>query len=209
MAIGDIIQVVLSYTLGGSICQNTYGFRVDAGVVSGTDLLSDMDAHVDANGQDFFDSFMYAKGSYASLYEAKAIDVKPGTAAPVAIVLTRSGGAGAATEPLPQQCALVTTQRTALAGRAYRGREYEGGLLESAQNQGIWTAGALGNSLRHQNWLLDRYGPAHTNTNFTWAVISRYLNNVKRGVPVATPITSFTQRGIVYTQRRRVVGVGR
>jgi hypothetical protein len=208
-AAGDLAQIVLSYTLGGSICQNSYGIRYDTGTVTASDLLSDLDTYVDANSQDFYDSFMSGKGTYASLFEAKVVDVKPGTAAPTAVVLTRTGGAGSAADPLPQQCSLVTTYRTALAGRAYRGREYESGLLESAQSQGAWVSGALSLNARHQNWLLGRYGPAHTNTNFTWVVLSRYLNGVKRGAPVGTPIVSFTQRGTVYTQRRRVVGFGR
>lgn len=205
MADGDITQVVLSGVQAGQRWMCSFGIRHDGAGGTRSDLLGDIATHNDASGQNFLQSFMYSVNSTVTLDELRAVDVKPGTKADLfyspapALV----GGEGASGELLPPTVALVSSFYTDLKGRSYRGRVYLPGGSEGSQTAGVWSAAHLLNQKRMLDWLYDRYGPTHTNTNFTWVVISRFLNKAKRVTPIATPITSYAQHAQTFSQRRR------
>jgi hypothetical protein len=118
------------------------------------------------------------------------------------VVATADQGHGEATgDPLSPNNCLVLTLRTALRGRAYRGRLYLAGHTESAMTNGQFTEGiitaaeALGSGLM---WRPLQEG-------WTLCVRSGQLNGVQRENAVLTPVTSIECRsGKPGSQRRRV-----
>jgi hypothetical protein len=205
-SIGDITKVSVRYELLGQSCESVFGFKQLAGGVGMADLLSDMHTAT-IGGQTWVQTWLAHWPANVLFVELFAEDVVPGTQASIAFSVNTTGSAGTG-DMLPPQNAAVTTLRTALKGRSYRGRCFISGIGEAGQTNGVLGAGWLGTQNTLLNWLLTRYGPSRTNTNFMWGVISRYLNKVKRVTPVLTEITSLDSDSIIRTQRRRSVGRG-
>lgn len=102
---------------------------------------------------------------------------------------------------LSAQAAMVVTFATALRGRSYRGRNYVAGrvtgeLLTVTQWNNAPVA-AMGEAYQD---LPDTMGPL----GWTHVVLSRQNNNVRRTVGVATPVTSWTAKAQIATQRKRL-----
>ena len=136
---------------------------------------------------------------------------------------TLTGGA-TGQEMLPPQCALVTTLRTAQVGRRRRGRWYTGGLSELNQNGGTWVSSIL--TTLDGAWLsfFNTYTPSVPASGFRlgiWSVRTASgcvpgpngKGHVRVDAPnpaaAFEPCTTYVLRNTVYTQRRRVLGVGR
>lgn len=136
---------------------------------------------------------------------------------------TLAGGASGAA-PAPPQAALVTTLVSGIAGRRKRGRTYGFGFLETAQDGGLWkTATLSGQSARWVTFLAE-YGDGGTSTLWQLGVWSERVasgcvpnlsghghTQIDEPSPdtAFTPVNDVTLRAVVYTQRRRVLGVGR
>jgi hypothetical protein len=135
--------------------------------------------------------------------------------------LVGTGGAG---DILPPQCALVTTISTGIAGRRRRGRLYGFGLTETAQAGGTWASATMTTAVTNHNTYWALYGPTGTDPQFQIGVWSErrasgcYVPpgqkkpvNIETPHPedAFTPSNGYTVRNIVYTQRRRTIGVGR
>lgn len=126
--------------------------------------------------------------------------------APSVSVVTGLPLAGSAAQPmLPSNVSLALTKRTALRGRAYRGRVYfiglgEGQVVGNTVN-GV-TVTALVNAFNA--------GLHYNTTSLSWdqVVVSRYLNKVPRETGVTTVVTGYTSDGIIDSQRRRLPGRG-
>jgi hypothetical protein len=109
---------------------------------------------------------------------------------------------------LPPQSAAVITWTTGLVGRRYRGRNYMWYTVEDDQNQGTFSA--------DYRTALDAYASAALVlegapdfASFDLCVYSK--PNPDLDPPwggAITPVTSYIVRNLVYTQRRRRVGVG-
>lgn len=204
MAANDLVVVRVLTNGASTRAINDLGFKYLSGTANAQGLVTDLQT----SGQ--LTQFMKGKGTDVSITQVQVVDVVPGTGATYSTTPTPTiaGDDAAASDYLPQQCALVTTLYTALKGRSYRGRVYHVGYREARQASGVWDATAK-NPL--DTWctnMLARYGSAGTSTDYQWVVISRYLDHVKRATPVGTVINSFATRTTVYTQRRRVTGVG-
>lgn len=108
-------------------------------------------------------------------------------------------GVGARTgDMLPPQAAGVISWRTGLAGRKYRGRSYIPGIAEMDQAGGTLVAGAQAN-LDVLAGAVNNYWPAaFSGTHVIW----------HRDNTTPTPVSSWVIRPVVYTQRRRTLGVG-
>ena len=110
-----------------------------------------------------------------------------------------SGAAASGTgtgDYLPPQTAFVVTMRTALAGKAYRGRTYLGGFTEAVNDVNGVAVTAIGTNA--VAWI-NAIKAAMTSSGLTMAVVSRKLNT-------AAPVTTVLARNLAWeTQRRRAV----
>lgn len=96
---------------------------------------------------------------------------------------------------------VVVTARTALRGRAYRGRWYIGGFDEGQIDFNTWSATATQTALAIVNTVHE----VMINEGWVPGVRSGQLNGVLREEAVVTPITVLTVRNaLVGTQRRRI-----
>jgi hypothetical protein len=125
----------------------------------------------------------------------------PGAFLPISPI--EPGTAGGS--PLPANVSWVSTLRTGLRGRAYRGRWYHPTIAAGYQTGvSAITAGAVA---AIQAALAQLLTPANV-ANFTWAVASRFLNKLPRATGVTTSITSVAGDLTLDSQRRRLPGRG-
>jgi len=126
-------------------------------------------------------------------------------------------------DTLPPQCAMVVTWITGFAGRRRRGRCYGFGFSEQDQTGGVWGGTPIGAVQTRLTAFLGLYGASGTDTNWRLGVwseriasgckpdpITHHLENVELPSPSTafTPVTTALLRTTVFTQRRRVTGVG-
>jgi len=139
---------------------------------------------------------------------------------------TNNGGNSLGSATLPHQCAMVTTLKTQLIGRARRGRVFCPGLPEEMQTDGLWSGAAITAATTAWATFMTKYGfsPTGTDPLFEYGVWSMRIATgcTPRKQPpygmeqvgVANPddaftgITAVVPRSTVHTQRRRVAGVG-
>lgn len=114
-------------------------------------------------------------------------------------VTTQINIAGTQTgDMLPPQMAAVLSWRTAFIGRGFRGRTYVFGQAEAAQAAGIIT-----------NPQLALLGSLASAIRVAWpATVNGQLVLYHRVGSTSTDIISHIVRDVVYTQRRRTLGVG-
>lgn len=202
---GDLVRIVVAGDRPGGRWVGTLGFRVDVNGATQADLLSDLNTHQDGNAQTVLQQFVYGMVPAYTLDYVEATDVKPGTAATVSLTpgSALTGAETASGDALPPQSACRVNFYTATKGRSYRGGIALPGGGEGDQNAGVWSSGHIGNVSRLFAHLFSRYGPAHSNTNFTWVVLSQYANRARRAAAVGTPVIAWTVNPSVKSQRRR------
>ena len=132
---------------------------------------------------------------------------------------------GNATSALPPQCAMVTTLYTDQIGRRKRGRNYLPGLHEGMQSDGSIDSSTMTTFATQWNTLQNKYFSAGTDPTFRMGVWSYRTASgcerqktppydhvkVETGHPelAFTPITRYVNRSVIYSQRKRTIGVGR
>lgn len=205
VATGDIVQVELYQRIANQQVMNTFGFLAKTGNGTFSGLAADFKTAFVKNTSG---GWFYGLADDLTSTSLTVRDVKPGIGIQYDLTYTSVPGSDGTSEPLPPQCALVLSWRTSLSGRSYRGRSYVPGLPEQHQNAGTWSATAISNITNFCASILGIYGPAGSDPNWEFAVISRVQNGVRLATPVATPIESYLVRSTVYTQRRRTIGVG-
>lgn len=205
-SIGDIYEAQVIYNSPWGVLQNNFGFVAIASVAG--DAQADLaNAFKTALVKNTSGGLLYPVVDDVYCAEVDVEDVKPGTLA--TYLLTFSAIAGyLSADPLPPQTSAVLSHRTALKGRSYRGRTYLPPASEDFQAGGTWTGTAITAFSTVATQLLAVFGPSGSNTNWRFAVISRYLNGVLRAAPIATQVTSISVDTRVLSQRRRVLGVG-
>lgn len=132
-------------------------------------------------------------------------------------------GAVVSGDALPPQCAAVHTITTGFIGRRKRGRIYQHSLGENDQSSGLLSSSFLTNQGTRIGVFFGKYFAGGTSTVFEVGVWSERTASgcVYRGDPPVhtnidtphpelayTPSNGATLRSIVYTQRRRTLGVG-
>lgn len=127
-------------------------------------------------------------------FNAASAEYSPGTA----IVGTGSG------DPLPPQVALVVSWRTDNRGRSYRGRTYLTGLTEFYADNGRMGQTVL---TAVDNWAQGLMTLIQL-ADGDLGVVSFMANGAPRQAGVFTAISAYRSRDILYTQRRRTIGVG-
>jgi hypothetical protein len=138
--------------------------------------------------------------------------------------ITTGNQGGEATEMLPPQCALVITFKTNQIGRRARGRAYGFGWTEAQQGAGVWTTPFQTLIQGRLNTFMTKYAPATLPIRLSMGIWSYRTatgcevdpathKHVRRDAPnpaaAFTAVNSALLRPTVYTQRRRVAGVGR
>lgn len=133
-------------------------------------------------------------------------------------------GAQNAYEALPPQCAMVSTILTGFTGRRKRGRWYGFGLTENDQSGGLWSGTVTTGVATRLNSFFSTYGVGGSATGHTLGVWSERTATGCEHVPggpkhnlveqphpelAFTPATVYALRSVVFTQRRRTLGVGR
>lgn len=109
-------------------------------------------------------------------------------------------GTHAATGSAPTNVALVCTFRSGLAGRAFRGRNYLGGLPMAMDDPSHFTTA-------YRDAVVASYEnlPSYlTGLNLVHCIASRYINGERRVTGAATPVISYTVNVRADSQRRRL-----
>jgi hypothetical protein len=231
MATDDVYKLTVSAQSSAGIAMNNYHFRMKT---SGEPTEATFQqAAVDC--KDIFrvnqsNSFTYigwravqVRGSGVS-YDARPCLITGGKLFE-SIFTSNTTGGNSGSFALPPQCAQVTTLRTGVVGRAYRGRIYSFGWSESDQTMGTIEPATM--TLISTGWttFLGKYGnTSPTDPNLQLVVWSHRIasgcvphaetgklvhRDDPRPLDAAAVVTAVTPRNTVFTQRRRVRGVGR
>lgn len=203
MATGDIWRLAFTGTYLGSEYVNVWHVRMksEAGTASGAIAV------IKTNWYDIVKTTLTNDWSLTLVHCRKL--VVPGVIYDEGISVQGAG----AQENLPPQCSMVITLRTGLVGRSRRGRLYQGGFGENAQAEGTWDPTVVSGFATTIEDLLANIGSGGSSLDYEWGVWSRKLGGEDPGpydlVAGFRPITGVAVRSTVYTQRRRVSGVGR
>lgn len=133
--------------------------------------------------------------------------------APVGANTTGTPSVGLQGTPVPNNCALAVSFRTALRGRSFRGRNFVAGLAEADVNRSHVDATLVGQIQDAYNVLLDTFTDAIDTAG--WCVVSRFSgvdgsgHPIPRTTGIATRVTSaIVVDDVIDSQRRRLPGRG-
>lgn len=201
MTIGDLARVNLIYGDSGRSLtyENVFGFKA---ISVGASLTGLSTAFKTALVKNTSGGILSRMNSTISSDQLTVRDVLPGTAAEVTNTYTAVLG-GVASESLPPQCAGVITWRTGLSGRSHRGRTFLPGVAESDQSDGILLSGYITAVQAVVTQMLAVFGPAGSDTNWQFVVISEVSAGVPRVPKIGTAITAGVVQPDVQSQRRR------
>jgi hypothetical protein len=202
MAEADIAALRLIGQQNGQAINHVFGFTALTPSASRINLATDFNTNI-------LTTFLVGKSNALVFSGIQVDDVVPGDGARVEYTVSPAkAGNDSTSEPMPPKDALVITWNTLTKGRSYRGRTFETGRTEAGQNNGVWVASTLTLAAAFATAMLARYGPTGAYADWRFGIISRYLDGVKRPVPVWTGVTGFAVRSTVYSQRRRTIGQG-
>lgn len=147
-----------------------------------------------------------------TLITVEATSLESNTA-PVGANTTGTPSIGLQGEPVPNNCALAVSFRTALRGRSFRGRNYVAGLAEADVNRSHVDATLVLQVQDAYNAFLTAVSDAPVGG--TWVVVSRFSGvdsagrPIPRGTGIATPVVSaLVTDDVIDSQRRRLPGRG-
>lgn len=184
------------------VCENTLYFQ-KSGAFSGTDLVDIGNAVRDW----WIARVVLYTNVNVSLQEVKVTDLTTDTSPVVTIVSDLPAFGDVTGDPLPNNCSLTVSFRTAGRGRSSRGRNYVIGLSEASVAGNTVDSGYLA-SIRtaYANLETDVSGAVAVQ----WVVVSRYHNKAPRTTALVQPVTSaIIVDPFIDSQRRRLPGRGR
>lgn len=209
MGINDTSQLAVRGTVGGQTHVHTLHFRAT------TDLSTE---------QGIIDTWQAScRTAYRALFKSPDEPVQLLTArqvcgsvplrAPVEeseVAGSRVGTLASGSDLAPPHDAVVTSLRTALAGKSHRGRSYLGGILDDNQTAGIISAGYKTLIEAYYNTLLATFVGGGVGNVWRWAIHSRVLAAVPgtQCQDSSSPVTTFIVRSEVGTMRSRKIGHG-
>lgn len=229
MAIDDVYQMTVTYRTTAGIMQNTLAFiRTEATepAQAGFQTLGEAIRQVHKQAQNIGVTYTGWKARQvrgANVTWPSGTDCSPVGGNYFEGLLTTAGAGGTSGDMLPPQCALVTTLKTATIGRTHRGRFYAGGFGEGDQSGGIWNVQLTDAITTAWGTFFTAYGSAAPTSGFKLGIWSYRTASGCTQSPTGsghvrvespnpaqafTPVTSLLVRNTVYTQRRRVAGVG-
>jgi hypothetical protein len=232
MAIDDAYRLTVTAQMSGQFFQNSYALNV----ISTTEMNAGVFA---AAALSFKEVFRQTQNSGLVYRSWRAVQLRGtgvtaiqnqcrtegGSVFEGTFTSSTSGGA-TAVDPLPHQCALVVTLNTGLAGRRKRGRLYVPGFSEPDQAVGAWLSSIVTTWGTALNTVKAKYmGAGATDPDFRWGIWSfRTATGCERDphppyghIQIDSPnlaaawtrAEDYVIRSPVFTQRRRVIGVGR
>ena len=202
MAEADIVALRLVGSLGGQAINHVFGFSFLTGTATRAGLAADFNTNL-------LTTFLVGKSSQLSFTGIQVDDVVPGNGARVDFsVSPPKVGNDATSDPMPPKDALVITWNSLTKGRSYRGRTFETGRVEAGQSNGTWLSSTTTLAAAFAAAMLARYGPAGASADYRFGIISRFNAGSERATPVFTGVVGYAVRPVVYSQRRRTIGVG-
>lgn len=123
---------------------------------------------------------------------------------------SRAGTLASGSDWSPQYVAVVTSLRTAFAGKSRRGRSYIGGVLDDNQGAGIITAGYKTLIDAYYATLLSTFVGGAVGDVWLWVVHSRKLAAVPgtQCQDSSSAVTTYIVRDQLGTMRSRKIGHG-
>lgn len=205
MAIGDVWRVAFEGHFLGSQYVNVWHFKTKTASPDVEDVID----YVTTNFYDLTKTQGVSDLWTLEIANARKLE-QPATLFSKALSVQGGGTPG---QELPPQSAMVITLRSNLAGRRHRGRLYLGGYLESVQAQGVWATSTVNAVQGYVDNLVAALGNGGSNVDWTWGIWSRRYGGEDPGpynlTAGWTDIYSAVVRDTVFSQRRRVAGVGR
>jgi len=194
--VDNVVQLELVYQLNGETAENVLHYKPDVTVTAAlmTELCVDMVTWYNTLLKPYVSVQM-------ALANVRATDMTTQTGPVVDYGTGLPAFGGQTGDPLPNNCAIVFTKRTALRGRSYRGRIYHMGIPES-QSSGNFIGGALLIAL--QSAYLAVINRSTTGASWELGVVSRRQDGVDLIAGIFTPMTTFTSDGRFDSQRRRL-----
>jgi hypothetical protein len=230
MAAGDSYRLVCNATWSNQLYQNTLALNMNGATTPvASDFLVVANAFKEIWRSQQRSTVLWTTWEATQLWGAQmtinqAKCTRSGGLAFAGVFTGTNTGGDPSSEVLPPQCAFVTTILTGFAGRRKRGRWYTFGLTESLQADGLWTAAFINTMGTNLTSFFTSYKQGGSSTFATLGVWSERTatgcipspsgkGHVQVDTPspqtAFTPATDFTRRSVVYTQRRRTLGVGR
>lgn len=229
MAIGDVYRLTLRSLFAGQQLQNTFHLQrktaPDPTLAQAQSLADDWKDAIRQNqnaGVTYTTWELRQVRGLSVIYDTNLCERSGGILLDGSLTGTLTGTV--AGDGLPPQAAIVATLLTGISGRRRRGRIYYGGISESDQNAGTVASGALSNIGSQLASQLVQYGVSGTDPDWQWVVWSDVTafgckvnpnpppSRLRESVPnpgsASAPITQIKVRNVVYSQRRRTVGVG-
>jgi len=230
MAVDDVYILTVSAQQLGNLRQNSLAFRAtDVTTPTAATFQPIADAMKEAWRLSQHNSVTYTTWKARQVYGTGVTWPTTGTkCAPSGGVFFEGNlsgtlvGAGGTAGALAPQCAFVTTLRTGMIGRSRRGRHFAYGFASSAQVDGIWVSGIVTSMTTGWNSLFTAYAVAAPASGYRLGIWSNRIasgcivmpngDHVRDGT--GSPATAFTnvtqhvERTTVFTQRRRVTGMG-
>jgi hypothetical protein len=201
MAVGDLAEVAVIYddAARGDVLVTTFGFKA---LTSGATRAGLASAFKTALVKNTSGGLLSATSTLISSGRLTVRDILPGTGVEEELAYTAVAGT-LASDMLPPQVAPLVSWRTSLAGRSFRGRTYMPPATEDAQVNGFASAGLQSGYALLVTNMLAVFGPAGSNPDWQFVVISRRHNGAPRVPPIGTPVTVGIVRPVLATQRRR------
>lgn len=202
MAVGDVYRVVIAGTHWGQYMCNVLHFRDMAGTGNALDCAQKVSSwrETQLNQWQMTDWF----NQQVDAYPVIPYGVQPATVLPSQSTGLRSG-LGA-----PPQCAVVVSLKSNSTSRRQNGRFYIPALPAAYCLEGRLNGEAEGLAIAFGTDFLTRFGEVQHTSGYQVGVWSRLTaGQPPNFLPTAfTPINRVVVRKVIYTQRRRTIGVG-
>ena len=192
-----VIKVVVEITLDGKLMVNIHFAQKQGGLSLDP---SDNVNVADAVYQAYTTNWALQASNEAQITQVSAIGWEtPGDRIGFTTGILPFGGADV-NDALPNNCAIVVTNRSNFVGRSKRGRTYYPGIHEASVGNNDIGAGSLAQILATSVAI----GSGLDAEGFDHVVYSLYTAGAPRATPLATKISAYEANSRVDTQRRRM-----
>lgn len=198
----NTLQAELRYNYGSSLAENVLYFQGSAGVTVAlaTTLGNNLIGWWNTN-------FKARMPTQVVLREVYVTDLTTQTSFTVSVTTGLPSAGTALQDPLPFNCALCVSLRTANRGRSGRGRNYVLGLLETEVSANTVASTTVSPTLTAYGLLV---GAGTFTPGLQLVIVSRFTNKLPRANALVQPVTNAViLDSVVDSQRRRLPGRGR
>jgi hypothetical protein len=202
MPAGDVYRAVIAGNIWGQYMCNVLHFRAATNEDSALDLATKVASWRESQLNQF--QMTEWTNQQVDVYPVIPYGVQPATKLPTQMTGLRSG-LGA-----PPQCAIVVSIKSNSTSRRQNGRFYIPAIPAGYAQQGKLNGEAQGLAVAFGTDFLTRWGEVTPTSGYQCGVWSRLTaGDPPNFAPAAfTPINRVVVRQVIYTQRRRTIGVG-